>query len=66
MRKPKRFLTFYFVNHLFKFNYEKPGGPHALRGGAKPQVKGVYPPEALRVQNKRYVFSCVEKYVDIV
>jgi hypothetical protein len=47
------------------------GGPHALRGGAKPHPQGVYPPEGLRLQDKRYVFLCLKnvnsfkKWIDI-
>jgi hypothetical protein len=39
-----------------EFSYEKFGGPQALPGGAKPHPMGVYPPEDLRLQDKRYVF----------
>jgi hypothetical protein len=36
--------------------FRKHGGPHALRGGAKPHPRGVYPPEGLRLQ-KRVSFT---------
>jgi hypothetical protein len=51
----------------FKLDCEMIGGPQALPGGAKPQVKGVYPPEALRVQRRvsftKGVFFLTQKNV---